>query len=155
MVIIIVLFVLISVATPSSKHVFTDKEYHVSLQYPSTWILKTAYYSPRYEGTDGFFEISALDGEGWTIDQAAENDANHILKPFGTTPLISDFKVQGQEARIIMPSDDQPIGMKDTAELIVKSPVKIQINGDSYYFLILCADKYHIKQIAKTVKFIY
>lgn len=149
----IVLFVLISLVTPSSDLVFTDREYHVFLRYPATWIFNKAYLS-RYEGKDGFFEISALDGYSWTIDEAAVSDANHILKPYGTTPSISKLEIQRQEARLIMPSDDQPKEEKGAAELIIKSPKSIQINKDNYYYLIIWADKNHIKEIAKTIQFI-
>lgn len=140
--------------THSPKLVFSDKAYHISLQYPSTWKVNNAYSTPRYEGNDGFFQISALDGEGWSVDLAAKNEVNHILKPYGTKPSISKLVIQGQEARLIIPSDDQPNGMKGTAELIIKSPIPIQISGNKYYYLLLYADKNHIKEIAKSIQFI-
>lgn len=141
--------------TQSTNLVFSNKVYHVSLQYPSTWIANTAYSTPpRYEGNNGFFQISAFDGKGWTVDQVAENDANQILKPYGTKPSISNLVVQGQEASLIMPSNDQPKEEKEAAELIIKSPIPIIIGRNKYYYLLICADKNHIKEIAKTIKFI-
>ncbi|MGC7870617.1 hypothetical protein ACPUYX_03685 [Desulfosporosinus sp. SYSU MS00001] len=93
------------------------------MQYPATWIPnKTSSQPPRYEGNDGFFQISALDGEKWTIDQVAENDANHKLMPYGTAPSITKLKIQGQEARLITPSNDQPKEEKGDVKLIIKFP---------------------------------
>lgn len=86
---------------------FSSQEYHVSLQYPSSWKQSGLYSTLMYEGSDGFFELSALDGAGWTIDQAAELEVHHILKPFGAKPSIKKMEIAGQEARLIKPSADQ------------------------------------------------
>lgn len=142
-------------STPSANQVFSNQEYHVTLEYPSTWKANNAYSTPaRYEGDNGFFQISAMSGDGWTIDQVAESNANHKLKPYGTKPSIEKLEIQGQEARLIKPSDDQPKEEKDAAELIIKSPKVIQIGSDKYYYFILYSDKNHIEEIAKTIKFI-
>ena len=141
-------------AAQTANLVFSDHEFHVSLLYPSNWIPNKFYSQPpRHEGNNGFFQISALDGEEWTIDQVAENEANHKLKPYGTAPSISKLEIQGQEARLIMPSNDQPKDEKEAAELIIKSPSLIQIAGNKYFYLLMYADKNHIKEIANTIKF--
>ena len=142
-------------STPSANLIFSNQEYHVSLQYPSTWKANKAYSSPeRYEGNNGLFQISAFDGEGWTIDQVAEWHANHKLKPFGTTPSITKLEILGKEVCLIKPSVDQPKEEKDAAELIVKYPKPIQINMDKYSYLVLWADQQHIEEIGKTINFI-
>jgi len=84
----------------------------------------------------------------------AEADANHILKPYGTTPSITKLEIQGKEVRLIKPSEDQPKEEKEMAELIIKYPRPIQINSDKYYYFVLWSDKQHIEEIAKTIKFI-
>jgi hypothetical protein len=97
------------VSSPPSTHaVYSNQEYHVSLQYPSTWTADNAYNPARYKGDNGFFQISAVDGTSWAIDQVAESDANHKLKPYGTKPSIVKLDIHGKDARLIKPSDDQP-----------------------------------------------
>jgi hypothetical protein len=141
-------------STSSTNLVYSNQEYHVSLQYPSTWTANNAYTRARYEGDSGFFQISAFGGNGWTIDQVAESDANHKLKPYGTTPSIVKSDIHGLDARLIKPSDDQPKEEKEMAELVIKYPQPIQIDSNTYYYFILWADKNHIEQIAETIKFI-
>ncbi|HZK55596.1 MAG TPA: peptidase M56 [Desulfosporosinus sp.] len=140
--------------TPSENQVFLNQEFHVSLQYPSTWKANNNYSPARYEGDNGYFQISAFDGKGWSIDQVAESDANHLLKPYGTTPSITKLEIQGKEVRLIKPSEDQPKEEKQKAELIIKYSKPIQINSDEYYYFVLWSDKQHIEEIAKTIKFI-
>jgi hypothetical protein len=141
-------------ATSSTNLVYSNREYLVSLQYPSTWTANNAYTPARYEGNNGFFQISAFNGKGWTIDQVAESDANHKLKPYGTTPSIVKSDIHGPDVRLIKPSDDQPKEEKEMAELVIKYPQPIQIDSNTYYYFILWADKNHIEQIAETIKFI-
>lgn len=69
-----------------------------------------------------------MSGDGWTVDQVAESNANHKLKPYGNKPSIEKLEIQGLEARLIKPSDDQPKEEKDAAELIIKSPKVIQVS---------------------------
>lgn len=142
------------ISSPPSTHaVYSNQEYHVSLQYPSTWTADNAYNPARYKGDNGFFQISAFNGTGWSIDQVAESDANHKLKPYGTNPSILKLDIQGKDARLIKPSDDQAKEEKEVAELIIKYPIPIQISSSTYYYFILWADKSHIEQIAQTIQF--
>lgn len=140
-------------ATSSTNSVYSNPEYHISLQYPSTWTANNVYAPARYEGNNGFFQISAFDGKDWTIDQVAESNANHKLKPYGATPSIVKSDVHGIDARLIKPSDDQPKEQKEMAELVIKYPQPIQINSYTYNYFVLWSDKNHIEQIAQTIKF--
>jgi TolB protein len=77
-----------------------------------------------------------------------------MLNPYGSDPKIINRIIDGQEARLILPSADQPEEMKNQAGLIVKYPEAVNINGSLYYYLILWADKAHIEQIGNTIKFL-
>lgn len=132
---------------------YENKVYNISLKYNSSWKLNPK-YNERYEGKDGFFQVSATDGQNLKIDQVAKNDATHILQPFGSNPEITKLTIQGQEARFIMPSADQIKENNNQAELIVKYPQKIKINGNPYSYLIIWADKDHIREISQTIKFL-
>lgn len=132
---------------------YTNEEYQVSLKYPADWKPNPKYYD-RYEGEEGFFQISAVSGEGLPIDKVTEFDAYHKLKPYGSNPQIEELKIQGQEARLILPSSDQPEEMANHAGLIIKYPTPVKIKCSTYNYFILSAHKDYIISIAKTLKFI-
>lgn len=137
----------------SGGKVYKNKEYNVSLKYNKDWKANNKNIN-RYEGEDGFFQISAYNGQNLGIDEVADNEANHKLKPYGSKPQISKLVVQGQEARLIMPSEDQPAEENNAAEVIIKYPKGIKISGDMYFYLIVNADKGNINKIINTIKFI-
>lgn len=53
-----------------------------------------------------------------------------------------------------MPSADQIKENNNQAELIVKYPQKIKINGNPYSYLIIWADTDHIRELSQTIKFL-
>ena len=140
-------------ANPSESATYISEDYKISLKYPSYWEANPNYIE-RYEGKDGFFQVGAIDGENMSIDEVAKNDTFHKLNPYGSDPKIINRMIDGQEARLILPSDDQPEEMKNQAGLIVKYPEAIKINGSLYHYLILWADKSHIEQIGNTLTFL-
>ncbi len=73
---------------------YTSKEYKVSLKYPSKWVVNPE-YGERYQGNDGFFQLSAISGEGLSIDDVANMDAFHQLKPYGSDPQIIELTLEG------------------------------------------------------------
>ena len=49
---------------------YSNSHYSIELRYPPYWQLKEeAGYAHRYEGKDGFFQISAVSGDKLTIDK--------------------------------------------------------------------------------------
>lgn len=133
---------------------FSNQEYHISFDYPSTWKINKVYAPDRYEGSTGYFQINAISGDGLTIDQVVDSNANHKLNPYGTKPQIDKLAIQGQEARLIKPSQDQPKEMNNMALLIIKYPKASFIGGEQYYYFELDSDENHIMQIANTIKFL-
>lgn len=132
---------------------YENIEHNVTLEYCKDWKQNFDYYN-RFEGKEGFFQITAFDGLGWSIDEVANYEAAHKLLPYGSNPEISKLSLDGMEARLIMPSNDQAKEMNNQAEIIIKYPITIEINGSTFSYFILYANSNHILKIAKTVKFI-
>ena len=145
--------VIVFASNPSESATYISMDYKISLKYPSYWNSNPNYIE-KYEGRDGFFQVGAINGEGLSIDEVTKNDAFHKLNPYGSDPKIINRTIGGQEARLILPSADQPEEMRNQAGLIVKYPEAIKINGSLYHYLILWADKEHIEQIANTLTFL-
>lgn len=133
---------------------YNSEEYFISLKYPSNWKLNNS-YSNRFDGNDGFFQLSASSGSDLSIDQVVNFSIKHKYKPYGSNPHIKNFKIQGQDARLIFPSPDQPKEIYGQVELIVKYPKPVVKDNETYYYLILWADAEHIEEISKTLKFLY
>lgn len=135
----------------TGRRTFTNSNYNVQFQFPSTWQKVT---DERFEGTDGFFQISAVSTVEQPINTVCHNEAFHQLLPYGTQPRIIPTKIQTQEACFIFPSEDQPQGMRNQAALIVHYPKPVQIAGTTYYYFILWVDQNHLIEIASTIKFL-
>lgn len=126
----------------------------VTLQYPSNWGVMAEFASDEgYGGYDGYFILMPADFE--TLDAAVEAQAygTDRYKPYGSSPTIKRMQIQGQEARLILPSEDQPENAKGDAQLIVVYPEPIQFRGRACKYLLLSADKDHIEAIAETLEF--
>jgi TolB protein len=130
---------------------FSSPAFAISLQYPADWQPVPGYGSPetgeiRFAGINGFFQINSMDAD--SIDLAAAAEAGHKLQPYGSHPTIEVLQIQGQDARLILPSSDQPY----QAALIVRYPPVATLVWSPRYF-ILWADASHIRTIAETLRF--
>jgi len=134
---------------PKTGNRYTSQKYNVSFLYPLNWRRVS---EDRYEGIDGFFQVTAISGT--TLDEVCRGEAYNILRPYGSQPTIVRTSVQGQEACLIFPYPDQPAEMRGQAALIVRYPRPVTISGQNYNFLALFADKDHIREIAGTVTFL-
>ena len=137
-------------STDPLKNIFINPNYRVHFQYPAHW---KKVNDERYEGSDGFFQISAIFSEG-SIHEVCQNEAFHQLMPYGSSPQIIPTQMEDQEACKILPDEDQPIEMKGQAALIVKYPTPIQIQGNMYNYFILWVDQDHINEISSTFSFL-
>lgn len=141
---------------PSGLSTYTSKEYKVSLKYPSDWIMNPE-YDEKYQGEDGFFQLSAISGEGVSIDDVANMDAFHQLKPYGSDPQIIELTLEGlkaeEKARLIVPSAVQEEEWNHQAAIIMKYPEAVKIGESSYNYFILWADIKHVEDIGQTVRF--
>ncbi|TKC19131.1 LysM peptidoglycan-binding domain-containing protein [Robertmurraya kyonggiensis] len=131
---------------------FTSSTYRVQLQFPANW-QRAIDGRERYEGANGFFQVSAIAYDG-PLGDVCQSDAYHQLRPYGTNPQIVSTQIQGQPACMIFPSADQPTQMQNQAALIVQYPTPVVISGNTYRFFILWADVGHINQITSTLRFL-
>lgn len=135
---------------------YVNPVFAISLQYPGDWQPVPGYGAPdlgdiRFAAINGFFHVSAMDAG--TIDIAASREAGHKLQPYGSRPTIENLVILGQEARLILPSADQPAGMSHQSALIVRYPQSVNILGSPYRYFVLWADQAHIRTIAQTLRF--
>ena len=135
---------------------FSSSVFAISLQYPADWQPIPGYGSPetgdtKFGAINGFFQIAAMDSE--SLDAAAAAEAEHRLQPYGSQPTIETLQIQGQEARLILPSNDQPAGMQHQAALIVRYPEPVNISGTPCRYFVLWADWPHIRTIGQTLRF--
>jgi hypothetical protein len=133
---------------------YTNYAYGVNLRYPPEWKPVAGYGYDRYEGEGGFFGISAGGADDITIDQMANNEAKHALHPYGTEPYIQKIVIDGQDARLVMPSPDQSPSMKGQAMLIVEYPMPYTVGSETYRFFIFWSDRANIQDIASSITFI-
>lgn len=127
---------------------YTNTAYNITFMYPSRW---SRIDDERCEGIDGFFHIIAAASDS-DLDAVCNHEAYHKLKPYGTKPVISHLSDKHHKACLILPSDDQPMAMHEQSALVLECPEEIVINGSTCNFLILRADKKHIKDIIGTLK---
>jgi hypothetical protein len=135
---------------------YTNPVFAISLEHPADWQPVSGYGGPemgeiRFAGITGFFHVNAM--EGATIDDIASQEAGHHLQPYGSQPIIENLQLHGQEARLILPSADQPAGMDRQAALIVRYPQPVNIAGSTYRYFVLWADQTHIRTLAQTLRF--
>lgn len=134
----------------SMKREYTNETFDVSFQYPAHW---QKVRDDRYEGKDGFFQISALSGSE-QIDSVCHAIAFQSTLPYGTNPQIEPAGNAYDEACIIYPSSDQRDEMKGQAAYIVKYQTPVTIDGKPYNYFLLWADKEHIHAITSTMLFL-
>ncbi|QUW22425.1 LysM peptidoglycan-binding domain-containing protein [Sporosarcina sp. Marseille-Q4063] len=133
-----------------AKKDYTNESFGVNFQYPASW---KKINDERYVGDDGFFQVSAIFGSE-NIDDICHDEAFHELNPYGTTPKIITSENPYIEACTILPSSDQPAEMNKQAAYIVKYPEPIQLDGNTYNYFVLWADKNHIDTISFTLLFL-
>jgi hypothetical protein len=132
---------------------YVNPKYRVTFDYNKEW-KQVSGYTEKYEGKDGFFQVDAYNGANQTLDEVANNLDAHKLKPFGSKPYIQSIFINGREGRLILPSDDQTADFHNQAEVILKYPNVVEIDGNQYSYFLLLADKNHLQEIANTIQFI-
>jgi hypothetical protein len=131
----------------------------VSFEYPESWkAIEDDYLidgkPTRFEGDSGFFQVAGGGGQNTSLDEFAADEAKHKLNPYGSDPEIEKIDVHSREAALIFPSSDQPEEMNNQACLIIKYPHEVIIDNKEYNYVILWADKNHIRDMADSFYFI-
>jgi hypothetical protein len=145
--------------TPYIDH-WTDTTFPafgIVLERPPDWEVDAEYSDPetgdtRYTGANGFVQVAAIDAP--SLDEAVAAEAEHHLRPYGSQPIVEHIRVGGQEARLIIPSEDQPADLSRQAAVIVRYPAPIEVGGQPCNLLIVWVDPEHIRAIVQTMRFI-
>jgi TolB protein len=95
--------------TETPLNTFISQKYRVKFTFPSNW---QKVNEERYEGEDGFFQISALSSDE-NLETVCRNEAFHLLLPYGSSPQIRHHYIQNQPSCLILPSADQPAEMRN------------------------------------------
>lgn len=148
---------------PGTTQRYTHPVFGVRFQYPLGWerLEDAAQPGERFGGPEGFFQVTVLDGGGlngeignWTsLDEIAFSEAQQAFNPYGSMPVVEVLQIQGYEARLILPSSDQPPAMHGQAMLLVELPHPVQVDGAPYGIFVLYADSGHIGQMIATLSF--
>jgi TolB protein len=147
----ILVVVPIFAGTTSDWEEYADKQLHVAFRHPKEWRPSPLFADRTYfGGPDGSLQLDASEGD--SPDQVCQGAASHHLQPFGSHPQIRPMNVQGRKACLVWPSEDE--GAPYYAELVVEFQRPIEIDGHRYSQLTLHADKKHILEIMKTLRFI-
>ena len=136
----------------------TVDAYQVALVLPDGWS-RTEDNPARFTGPDGYVELDAL-ANADSAHAGCEQLAHHALQPYGSDPAIEDRSVDGQDACVLRPSDDQPSEMHGEAAAVVMYPTPVTIDGDSpgepsqtYDALVVYADGPHLDALVDTLRF--
>ena len=133
---------------------YTNYVYGVNLRYPPEWQPVGGLSFDRYEGESGFFSISAGGEDNVSIDTLTQSEAKNNKKPYGSEPYIQTLTIDGQDARLILPSLDQSPTMHGQAVLIVRYPTPKVVGSTTYKYLVFWADRANIQDIASSLTFI-
>jgi TolB protein len=135
----------------SQWNIYTDTQFKVTVSYPANW-QKDNTGDAMYKSTDGFFQLSAVASEAPTAAEvcAGSIDGNRKDYQYGTSPSLQYLVVDGESACLIWPSADQSPYSRGVSLLAVQFP---KILAPQPYILLLFADKDHIWQMAKRLKF--
>lgn len=133
--------------------VYASPLYHLEFRHPPEWT-RLQGYDERCGGDGGFVQVLGLGGPGWTVDDAAEHIASHVLRPYGSAPTIESIMVDGVDARLILPSADQAPEMRRESALVIGMPTPVEIGGHSYHFVQVVADAEHVRAVASSLRFI-
>jgi len=131
---------------------YSNAKYKITFKYPSDWKVNKEFIE-KYDGKDGFFQVASISNPVLSIDKIAEEEGHNIAQPYGSSPTINKLKIQGQEARLILPSEDQSKELKGQSALIIQYPKPIKTGSLTYNYFIMWADKVHIEEIGNTIKF--
>lgn len=138
-----------SICLPMISSSFTHETYRIKFIYPYLW---SRFNNERYEGIDGFVQISAIFNDA-ALEKVCKKEAYHKLKPYGTQPIITETELNGREACFILPSQDQSMEMRGQSALIAAYKKPIEVEGKIYNYFILWADKEHLRDITDTLEF--
>ena len=134
---------------------YTSSRFRATFKHPSSWLATAGQREDdSLSGATGFVFLSAVGRDKPTVAEAVLSETRHLLKPYGTNPIVVPTRVDGQEGRLVLPSSDQPAEMKNQAMLMIVYPKPLKFSTETYSYLAVYADKDHIQKIARTLRFL-
>ncbi len=138
-------------AQPEPWQRFHDDLYQVSFEYPAAWRDTSSELVTRLTGEDGWLQVAGA-GTSADLDSFATDQAYHKLQPYGSEPAIERMILaDGRQARLILPSANQPSSLRQQAMIITLYADPIFIGDHSVNYLMLAADVGHIRDIGATL----
>lgn len=139
--------------------VYQNDAFKISLHYPSGWrrLEGDPASGEKIGGAEGHFSTGALASGGLSLDELARSEADHVLQPFGSRPTIEAIEVQGREARLVLPSPDQPRLLPDEPAwgmLLVPYPRPVLVEKTLADYFTLYADLDHLRPLAGSLTFV-
>ncbi|MFQ5751271.1 MAG: hypothetical protein ACE5HI_04675 [bacterium] len=146
----------------ADRTVYSHPAFGVSFEYPAHWAPDPQggafdEIPLRFVGGDGYLGVDALAADSET---SFEDLLNQIViqnqnTPYGTRPVIKSTEIDGLEARVVLPSEDQPEEANNEAIFIARYPGQAQIGDDLFRFFVLYAHKDHLEDILRTLRFTF
>ncbi len=136
---------------PEPWNRYADEVYQIAFDYPAAWRDVSEELVIRLVGDDGWVYVAAA-GAPADLDTVAANEAYHTLLPYGASPTIEPLTLaDGRPARLILPSADQPPAMNDQAMIVTPYAEPVLIGSYPHNYLMLAADRDHIRDIGATL----
>lgn len=137
--------------TPKAKAHYEDSVHKAEFDYPATWRDVSDELMTRLAGDDGFVQLTAVSAPA-DLDRVAADEAFHKLRPYGSSPVVEPFTLSdGRQARLIVPSADQPPSQDRQAMIVAPYAEPIYIGEHHFNYLMLAADKDHILDIGASL----
>jgi len=126
--------------TASATQQFEDAAaYRVRLRFPASWAAGEAGSARRFEGADGFVQLTAIANEAG-LDAVAQALTNRPDQPYGSNPQVETVVAGPGKARLIRPWTDQRAELRGQTALIIPRNPALMIAGAAYGFLVVEAD---------------
>ena len=140
-----------SAEAPQYK-VYSSGVYDITFEYPADWT-ENKNYTERFEGEDGFFEVAEMNSFGRDIDEVVLQEIESPIHPYGTDPTVEAFTLDGEPARLILPSADQDKIFGREVALIVKNKKPVMEGDETYNYTVIWSDIKNISHIVESFKF--
>ena len=133
-----------------ATHIST--RFQADMRYPAHWTNPNIQDRDSLAGSNGFLYLSAAPSD-ISIYRAAQAQVEERRKPYGSNAAIRQRVVDGEEALVVFPSEDQPSREHGRAMAVIRYPKSVVFRDEHYGFIVLWADKEHIDLILDTFRF--
>lgn len=138
-----------------SQKIYFNPNLKVMLRYPADWLPGDEYLDldnlpRRWQGSSGWFEISATSGEGVILTDLVASLNNSEASPFGKNPAIGTVQIAGQQGAVIVPVEENI----NQAAAVITYPKPVLAGLNSYRFLVIKMDRNHLNSLLNSLRFV-